>query len=160
MHHRLTVRRKGNSVLQRSKIAEGCSMPIGEFGSAPVSAGENTSAMYAAPAYWLYEMSQAALNPSRAWADAAKLFYRNPANPLSYTAFGKTMAAGLELFERSTRRYGKPEWNIASTVVSGQQVPVHIASVWERPFCRLLHFERTFEHAPRRPQPRLLIVAP
>ena len=37
---------------------------------------------------------------------------------------------------------------------------MHISTVWERPFCRLLHFERTFEHPPRRPQPRLLIVAP
>ena len=98
-------------------------MAIGEFGGAPVAAGVS-GPMYAAPAYWLYEMSQAALNPSRAFADAARLFYRNPANPLSYTAFGKTMAAGLELFERSTRRYGKPEWNIASTVVGGEQVPV------------------------------------
>jgi poly(3-hydroxybutyrate) depolymerase len=32
--------------------------------------------------------------------------------------------------------------------------------VWERPFCQLTHFERVFEHRPRRPQPRLLIVAP
>src|SRR5215813_5876962 len=70
------------------------------------------------------------------------------------------MAASLELFERSTRRYGRPDWNIGSTVVGGEQVPVHISTVWERPFCRLLHFERAFEHPPRRPQPRLLIVAP
>src|SRR5262249_35133540 len=55
---------------------------------------------------------------------------------------------------------GKPEWNIASTVVGGERVPVHISVAWERPFCRLLHFERAFEHPPRRPQPRLLIVAP
>ncbi len=39
-------------------------------------------------------------------------------------------------------------------------MPVHITSVWERPFCRLLHFERAFTRAPRRPQPKLLIVAP
>jgi len=134
-------------------------MAIGEFGGAPAATGNN-GPMYAAPAYWFYEMSQAALNPSRAFADAVRLFYRNPANPLSYTAFGKTMAASLELFERSTRRYGKPEWNISSTVVGGERVPVHISTIWERPFCRLLHFERAFEHAPRRPQPRLLIVAP
>jgi poly(3-hydroxybutyrate) depolymerase len=160
MHRRLTVRRKGNTVLQRSKIAGGRSMPIGEFGSAPVSAGENTSAMYAAPAYWLYEMSQAALNPSRAWADAAKLFFRNPANPWSYTTMGKSIAAGMELFERSTRRYGRPEWNINSALVGGERVPVRISPLWSRPFCRLLHFERVFAHPPRRPQPRLLIVAP
>ncbi|HZD29387.1 MAG TPA: polyhydroxyalkanoate depolymerase, partial [Xanthobacteraceae bacterium] len=133
-------------------------MAIGEFGGAPVAVGDS-GPMYAAPAYWLYEMSQAALNPSRAFADALRLFYRNPVNPLSYTAFGKTMAAGLELFERSTRRYGKPEWNIASTVVGGEHVPVRISPVWQRPFCQLLHFERAFERPPRRPQ-RLLIVAP
>jgi len=45
-------------------------------------------------------------------------------------------------------------------VVGGERVPVHISTVWERPFCRLVHFERAFERAPRRPQPRLLIVAP
>jgi poly(3-hydroxybutyrate) depolymerase len=37
---------------------------------------------------------------------------------------------------------------------------VQIASVWERPFCRLLHFERMLTHVPRRPQPKILIVAP
>ncbi|TMJ73643.1 MAG: polyhydroxyalkanoate depolymerase [Alphaproteobacteria bacterium] len=133
-------------------------MAIGEFGGAPATG--NTGPMYAAPAYWFYEMSQAALNPSRAFADAARLFFRSPANPLSYTAFGKTMAAGLELFERSTRRYGKPDWNITSTVVGGENVPVRVSVLWERPFCRLLHFERAFDRPPRRPQPRLLIVAP
>src|ERR1044072_1565798 len=142
----------------RQKSPRAGKMAIGEFGGAPVAG--DTGPMYAAPAYWLYEMSQAALNPSRAFADAARLFYRNPANPLSYTAFGKTMAAGLELFERSTRRYGKPEWNIPSTVDGGEQVPIRISPVWERPFCWLLHFERVFERAPRRPPPRLLIVAP
>lgn len=134
-------------------------MAIGEFGGAPAAVGE-PGPMYAAPAYWLYEMSHAALNPSRALADATRLFFKNPANPLSYTPFGKHIAASCELFERSTRRYGKPEWNISSTTVGGEQVPVHIQTVWERPFCKLLHFERAFEHQPRRPQPRLLIVAP
>ncbi len=133
-------------------------MAIGEFGGAPpVTAG---GPMLATPYYWLYEMSQAALNPSRAWADATRLFFKNPANPLAHTAWGKTLAATAELFERSTRRYGKPDWNIKSVTVGGEHVPVHVSTVWERPFCRLLHFERAFERAPRRPQPRLLIVAP
>jgi poly(3-hydroxybutyrate) depolymerase len=147
-------------MLQRSKKEHRAgAMAIGEFGGAPAATGIS-GPMYAAPAYWLYEMSHAALNPSRALAEATRLFYKNPVNPLAHTAFGKTMAASLELFERSTRRYGRPEWNIPSTVVGGEQVPVHISTVWERPFCRLLHFERAFEHPPRRPQPRLLIVAP
>jgi poly(3-hydroxybutyrate) depolymerase len=140
-------------------LPEAGNMAIGEFGGAPADA-VSAAPMYGAPTYWFYEMSQALLNPSRAFADAARLFYKNPANPLSYTAFGKSMAAGLELFERSTRRYGKPEWNIDSTTVGGERVPVHISTVWQRPFCRLLHFERAFERLPRRPQPRVLIVAP
>jgi poly(3-hydroxybutyrate) depolymerase len=134
-------------------------MAIGEFGGA-AKLPEGGGPALSTGLYWLYEMSHAALNPSRALADVTRLYYKNPLNPLSHTVFGKSMAAAAELFERSTRRYGKPEWNIESTVVGGERVPVHINAVWERPFCRLLHFERVFEHEPRRPQPKLLIVAP
>ena len=130
-------------------------MAIGEFGGAPaVPAGAST------PIYWLYEMGHAALNPARAWADAVRLSLKNPINPLYHTTFGKSIAAAAELFERSTRRYAQPDWRISSTLVGAERVPVHITCVWERPFCRVLRFERAFEHRPRRPQPRLLIVAP
>ncbi len=134
-------------------------MAIGEFDGAATLPGDS-SGLLATPMYWLYEMGHAALNPARALADATKLFYKNPANPLSHTTYGKSMAAAAELFERSTRRYGRPEWMIEDTVVGGERVPVRITTVWERPFCRLLHFERVFARAPRRPQPKLLIVAP
>jgi len=110
--------------------------------------------------YWYWEMSHAALNPARALADVTRLYFKNPINPLAATTFGKSMAAAAELFERSTRRYGRPEWGINATVVGGERVPVHITVAWERPFCRLLHFERAVGHTPHRPQPRLLIVAP
>jgi poly(3-hydroxybutyrate) depolymerase len=86
--------------------------------------------------------------------------FKNPLNPLYFTSYGRSIAAAAELFERSTRRYDRPDWRISSTLVGGERVPVHITPVWERAFCRLLHFERVFERAPRRPQPRLLIVAP
>ncbi len=132
-------------------------MAIGEFGGAPPAGGAPavTSGLY-----WLYEMSHAALNPSRAFADVTRLYFRNPLNPLSHTTYGKSVAAAMELFERSTRRYGRPEWAIDTTLVGGERAPVHIECVWQRPFCRLLHFERMFCHVPRRPQPKVLIVAP
>ena len=110
--------------------------------------------------YWFYEMSQAALNPSRAFADATRLFFKNPANPLAHTTYGKSVAAAMEVFERSTRRYQRPEWGIETTLVGGERIPVRIETVWERPFCKLQHFERIMTHVPRRPQPKLLIVAP
>ena len=134
-------------------------MAIGEFGGAPRGPGEG-GFLISAPMYWFYEMSLAALNPSRAFADATKLLFRNPLNPLALTTFGKSIAAACEVFERSTRRYGRPEWDIRNTLVGGERVPVSVETLWERPFCRLLHFARVFEQAPRRPQPRLLIVAP
>jgi poly(3-hydroxybutyrate) depolymerase len=134
-------------------------MAIGEFDGAAKLSGDN-GLLLSTPLYWFYELGNAALNPARAFADATKLFFKNPANPLSHTTYGKSVAAAMEVFERSTRRYRKPEWHIDSTTVVGERVPVHIKSIWQRPFCNLLHFERAFAHPPRRPQPKLLIVAP
>lgn len=134
-------------------------MPIGEFDGAAALPADSGS-LLATPIYWLYEMGYAALDPSRALADATRLFFKNPVNPLSHTTYGKSVAAAMELFERTTRRYSRPDWQIEETLVGGERVPVRINTVWERPFCRLLHFERVFTHAPRRPQPKVLIVAP
>jgi poly(3-hydroxybutyrate) depolymerase len=133
-------------------------MAIGEFGGAPPST--EGGLVLSSPMYWFYEASHAALNPVRAVTDAARLFYKNPANPISYTTFGKSVAAACELFERTTRRYHRPDWDIPSTTVGGTEVPILINTVWQRPFCRLLHFERAFERAPHSPQPKVLIVAP
>ena len=109
--------------------------------------------------YQLYEINHAALQPARAMADTVRLLYTNPLNPWSHTALGRTMAAGAELFERSTRRYGKPEFGIDSTVVEGRTVPVVEEIVWARPFCNLVHFERDLP-AGTKAGPKLLIVAP
>ena len=134
------------------------SMPIGEFdGAATLS---EAGPLFVSPLYWLYEMGHVALDPARAFADATRLYFKNPINPLAHTTYGKSVAAAAELFERTTRIYGRPDWRIDHTTVVGERVPVHIETVWERPFCRLLHFRRAFERAPRRPQPKLLIVAP
>jgi poly(3-hydroxybutyrate) depolymerase len=109
--------------------------------------------------YQMYEMALAALGPARAMSDASLLVFRNPLNPFANTPFAKNMAAGAELFERVTRRYGKPAFGFERTTVEGVSVPVKEEVVWERPFCSLLHFVREGAK-PRYPQPRLLIVAP
>ena len=86
-------------------------MPIGEFDGAATLPGDS-GILLSTPMYWLYEMGHAALNPSRAVADATRLFFKNPANPFAHTTYGKSIAAAAELFERSTRRYRRPEWGI------------------------------------------------
>lgn len=109
--------------------------------------------------YKLYELNHAAMAPWRAMADATKLVFQNPLNPFAETPFGRSMAAAAELFERTTRRYGKPEFGIDETVVDGNAVAVSEHVVWSRPFCKLLHFERDLPDD-RPPDPTLLIVAP
>ncbi|MGO8834730.1 MAG: polyhydroxyalkanoate depolymerase [Roseiarcus sp.] len=109
--------------------------------------------------YQFYEMTLAALGPARAISDASRLVFGSPFNPLAHTSFGKNIAAGAELFERITRRYGKPVFGFERTTVDGVSVEVKEEIVWARPFCSLLHFAREGVK-PRAPQPKLLIVAP
>jgi poly(3-hydroxybutyrate) depolymerase len=110
--------------------------------------------------YHLYELNQAALSPARAAADAYRLLFRNPLNPASHTPMGRGAAAALELFERTTRRYRKPAWNIDSTTIKDREVGVRVRTVLEKPFCNLVHFERNLPAWRRRRDPKLLIVAP
>ena len=109
--------------------------------------------------YQLYELHHAALAPVRAAADLMRLAYANPFNPLSSTMMGRTVAASLEVFERTTRRYGKPSFGLDRTVVDGKTVSVHETIDWRRPFCNLIHFERSLP-AGHGADPRILIVAP
>src|SRR3954465_14226301 len=132
-------------------------MPIGEFGRPPILEGRPG---LTTPLYWMYEMAQASLNPARAVTDATRILFQNPLNPWSHTELGKSVAAGCEVFERTTRRYGKPEWGLHETEVNGVRTPVEIRSIWEKPFCRLLYFDRKLTRQPRSPQSRVLIVAP
>lgn len=109
--------------------------------------------------YQFYELNHAALQPARAFADAVKLLYSNPLNPMSHTPIGRTIAAGAEMFERTTRRYGKPAFGITETKIGFDKVAVSERVVWKKPFCNLIHFERDLPKT-RKADPKLLIVAP
>jgi poly(3-hydroxybutyrate) depolymerase len=85
-----------------------------------------------------------------------RAFYTHPSNPLAHTHMGRALAASAEMFERSTRRFGKPEFRINSTTIAGKAVPVTEKILVEKPFCNLLHFERQT----KRKDPKVLIVAP
>ncbi|MEM6665308.1 MAG: polyhydroxyalkanoate depolymerase, partial [Pseudomonadota bacterium] len=111
------------------------------------------------PYYFWYEMNHAAVSPARATMDMAKLYFRNPLNPLSQTQAGRSAAAWCEMFERMTRRYGKPAFGIDTTLVSGRRVPIREEVVWKRPFCELRHFKKVSD-SPLPRLPKLLIVAP
>ncbi|MBP2551341.1 poly(3-hydroxybutyrate) depolymerase [Neorhizobium galegae] len=109
--------------------------------------------------YQLYELNHAAMAPFRASTEALRFLYDNPLNPFAKTTMGRTYAAGLEVFERMTRRYGKPEFGLPFTTVDGETVAVTEKVVWAKPFCDLLHFERALPKE-RQADPKILVVAP
>jgi len=108
------------------------------------------------PLYSLHEMQYAAISPFNLLAHASKEFHRHPLSPLSYTDYGRHMAAASEVFQRVTHRYGKPVFGIEHTKIDGKQIDISEEVVATKPFCRLLHFKKASGKA----QPKLLIVAP
>ncbi len=109
--------------------------------------------------YHLYELQRAALSPIHAIAEATRFTLQNPLMPAAYTGLGRTIAAGAELVERTTRSYHKPSFNLKTTVVDGKEVAVEEEILGEKPFCRLVHFARDVP-ANRPPDPQILVVAP
>jgi len=110
--------------------------------------------------YHTYELTHAAMAPLRVQSDTLQFLLRSGANPLAYTPAGKLVAAGCDVFESVTRRYGKPEWGIAETVVDGARRSVREETVLSVPFCDLVRFVRDETVCAGRDDPKVLIVAP
>ena len=110
--------------------------------------------------YQWYEFGHAVVRPARLAADAGRFLFNNPFNPFSHTPAARHAAAACEVFERTTRRYDKPPFEVESTMVDGARVPVSERIVLQAPFCNLLHFERALPPGTVRNDPKLLIVAP
>ena len=109
--------------------------------------------------YQLYELNHAALRPLRVAAEMGHMAISNPLNPWAKTSLGRSVAATFEVIERATRRYGKPSFDLPTTVVDGHEVPVVEKVAWQKPFCHLVHFEREVPRG-RPADPKVLIVAP
>jgi poly(3-hydroxybutyrate) depolymerase len=107
--------------------------------------------------YELYEMNYAAMAPMRMMANAGLAFWKNEQNPLAQTPFGRATAASLEMIERSTRRYAKPEFGLTHTVIDDQEYEIAERVTLKKPFGNLLHFGKIGLNTA---QDKLLIVAP
>ena len=106
--------------------------------------------------YHLYDLYHASLTPARATAEFVRTSMQNPFMPMSYTLAGRTMAASAELFERATRKFGRPEFGLTHTKIDGKTVAVVERDVLEKPFGTLMHFQRDT----KRKDPKVLVVAP
>ena len=112
--------------------------------------------------YQLHEWQRRLLNPMSHWAQATSELFSNPYSPLSYTPYSRRLAASYDLLYRLGKHYEKPSFNIKSVLVDGSEVPVNEIVALEKPFCRLLHFERDPAALPKShvADPRILVVAP
>jgi poly(3-hydroxybutyrate) depolymerase len=110
--------------------------------------------------YHAYEYAHMFASPLRLAAKGLRHALQSPWNPMGATLPARHLAAGCEVFEKLTRRYGKPEFGISSTRIHGLTVPVREEVVLSKSFCDLLHFDRDVTVAGRRHDPKVLLVAP
>jgi poly(3-hydroxybutyrate) depolymerase len=106
--------------------------------------------------YQIYDWQRTALEPWRIFAQAANEIYGHPDSPLSYLPGSRNVAAAFDLMTRLTQRYERPPFDVASVVSGNKEYAVREVFDIEKPFCRLLHFEKI--GAPR--QPRVIVFAP
>lgn len=107
--------------------------------------------------YTLVEMNKAAMAPLRLHAKATHAVWTSSANPFHESQFARSISAVSSVFERATRYYGKPEWQIGSTQIDGVEHAVTPVTAWASPWCQLVRFET--EGVPEG-RPELMIVAP
>ncbi|KRC76208.1 esterase [Achromobacter sp. Root83] len=109
--------------------------------------------------YQLHEMQRAFLTPFAAFTDAGSQLFSSPYSPLAYTPISRQMAAGYELMTRIGKEYQKPAWNLPTTQINGKSARVVEAVALDKPFCRLVHFQRDVRVAGH-DDPKVLLVAP
>lgn len=110
--------------------------------------------------YELHEMQRAFLRPLAAFTDASSQLFSSPYSPLAYTPLSRQLAASCELLHRIGKEYQKPAWGLESTAIDGRAVKVVEAVALDKPFCRLVHFQRDLRRTAARKDPRVLVVAP
>lgn len=106
--------------------------------------------------YAFHELQRSLFAPAVAAAGLIKETVSSPYNPFHALPLTRTITANTELFTRLMQRYHKPEWDIDSVSVNGEEVSVDRQIVVDKPFCKLIHFEKNIQNK----GPKLLIVAP
>ena len=109
------------------------------------------------PLYYLVESSRLQFSPARFMLLSTQQVLENENHPFYHTPLMQVLRASVEITERITRTYAKPEFGIESTVVDHKQHDIVQKTVIKKTFCNLLHFQKSKFTST---QPKLLIVAP
>lgn len=111
--------------------------------------------------YHYYELNHAVIAPMRLAVSYGSTFWNSPSNPMGKSPLGRSMTASFDMFERLTRRYGKPEFGIETISVNDKSYAVQQDTVLEKPFCNIECF--TIPDLPKSLQSKrkkILMVAP
>ncbi|QEQ97778.1 polyhydroxyalkanoate depolymerase [Neptunomonas concharum] len=107
--------------------------------------------------YQLHHTLNQSVQPLHLWAQAWKKQLKLPwMLPFRYNSVTRTILATLELIERCTDNYDKPEFGLQYTQIDGEEIRVREEVVHSLPFCDLLHFRRSGHYN----HPKVLLVAP
>ena len=113
--------------------------------------------------YQLYEAQRSLMEPFSDFAQAASKLYGHGA-VWGNMPMAQRMAAGYELMYRLGKDYEKPEFNIKTVKVDGDDVVIQEAIALDKPFCGLRRFKRFTDDPDTlkvlKSQPVVLIVAP
>lgn len=116
--------------------------------------------------YEMYELKNLMMSPTHMIADAAHKMLSHPLNAAGMSEEARKIDAGMEMLERITRRFAKPEFGIDSIkVASGAEIAIKQVTVKRDVFCKLLNFTRVLDEATKKEKPssqlkKILVVAP
>lgn len=112
--------------------------------------------------YQLHALGMEAIQPLHQTAKSARYFWSHPFNPLSGSWLAQRFNAGLEVFERVTAYYEKPEFGYISVQLGGVEVPLHQEVIHALAWGNLVHFRKDDRALGKNKaeQPKVLFVAP
>lgn len=107
--------------------------------------------------YQLHHQYNKSVQPLNFWAKALKSqLSLTSLLPFNLDYFIRPSVARLELLERFTNTYVKPEFELPFTEINGKQTKITEEITHSLPYCDLLHFKREGEHD----HPKMLLIAP
>lgn len=110
------------------------------------------------PMYNIVEMTRLQFSPFRIYLNSMHQYLESAYNPIQNTTFGNAAGAVIEIIERLTRDYQKPEFGIKETIINNKKYEIIQETTLSKTFCHLLHFKKADDFKDK--QPKLLIVAP
>ena len=106
--------------------------------------------------YFLRELTRAGIMPSRVIAKNIHQYSSRNENIARDNFLYKQLLASSDLYERLTRQYEKPSFDITEVQIADKAVKIIQEVVLKETFCDLIHFKK----ATKIDLPKLLIVAP